>query len=117
MISISSVKDCFFYAMGDGSCLVKWGLGVMGLPGCMEVECLDVSSSMGFGILFGANYHAVTPRDRFAYQDWFHDAKTDILIKVIRQGLVMGNGGSLWLINQLHGWAVHHRLRLMLTQC
>ena len=48
----------FFLCHGDGSCLVKWGLGVMGLPGCVEVECLDVSSSMGFGILFGANYHA-----------------------------------------------------------
>ena len=125
VISIPHVKDSFVCAIGDGSCLMKWVLGVMGLPGCMEVECLEVNSSVAFAILFRADYHAVTPCDRFAYRNRFDNAKTDILIKTgldlippvewDRQGLVMGNEANLWVNHQLHRWAVHHRQELMLT--
>ena len=54
---------------------------------------------------FWSDYHAVTPCDWFTYLDWFDDAEADILIKTgldlilpvewDRQGLVMGDRGSL----------------------
>ena len=67
----------------------------------------------------------VTPCDRFTYQNQFDDGKMDILIKTgldlippvqwDRQGLMMGNGDSIWDNCHLHGWAVHNRQGLMLT--
>ena len=88
----------------------------MGLPGCREVECLEVNSSMGFAVLFRADYHAGTQGDRFTYRDQFDDAERDILIKTgfdlippvewDRQGFVMGNGsttscmGGLFIIDR-----------------
>ena len=54
---------------------------MIGLPGWMEAECFEVNSSTWFAILFGADYHAVTPCDWFTYRDWFDDAEVDILIK------------------------------------
>ena len=77
VISIPFIKDCFLGAMEDEPCLVKWGLGVMGLPGCMEVECLEANCLMRFAILLGADCHVLTPCDWFSYCE----TVADILVK------------------------------------
>ena len=53
VISIPSIEDYFLGAMGDELCLVKWGMSVLSLPGCMEVQCLEVNCFMGLAVLLG----------------------------------------------------------------
>ena len=125
VVSVPGIEDGLLGAMGNGPCLMEGGLGVVGLSGCMEVECLEVHCSVRFSILLQANYHSMTPCDRFANWDRFNYTKTDILVKPCldllspvkwdRQGLMMGHRGGLWVNHQLHGRTVHHGEGLVLA--
>ena len=125
VVSVPGVEDGLLGAMGDGPCLMEGGLGVVGLSGCVEVECLEVHCSVRFSILLRANYHSMTPCDWFANCDRFDYTKADILVKPgldllspvkwDRQGLMMGHRGGLWVNHQSHGWTVHHGEGLVLA--
>ena len=81
VVSVPGVKYGLLSAMGDGPCLMEGGLGVVGLSGCMEVECLEVHCSARFSILLRANYHSMTLCDRFANWDRFDYTKADNLVR------------------------------------
>ena len=48
-------------------------LRVVGFPGSVRVQGLEVDCATKHAILLGAHHHAVTPCDGFSDRDWFDD--------------------------------------------
>ena len=45
---------------------------MVGFPGGVEVQCLEVDGASRLAIFLGTYYHAVTPSDRLSNRDLFN---------------------------------------------
>ena len=73
MVAIPAVKHGLFRATWYGACLVERTLCVVGFPGGVEVQCLEVDCATWLAIFLGTYHHAVTPSDGLSDGDWFND--------------------------------------------
>ena len=81
MVSIPGIEYGLLFAMGHGSHLMEWRLGVMGLSGGMGVLWLEVDGPPWFSILFSTYNHAMTPSYWFADGDRFKYTQSHISVK------------------------------------
>ena len=73
VVAIPAVKHSLFLATWDRACLVERTLRVVGFPGGVQVQGLEVDCGTRRAILLGAHHHAVTPGDGLSDGDWFND--------------------------------------------
>ena len=54
---------------------------MMGLPGSMIIECLEVYNSPGFSIVFWSNHHPTAPFHWVIDPNWFQNTQAYITIQ------------------------------------
>ena len=90
---------------------------MLGLPGGVRVECLEIHCSPGFPVLLGADDHTMAPGNRSASWNLLDDAHFAVLIEagldvvtpVDRDvdGCVAGDGFGVWVNHQSEWRALH----------
>ena len=80
MVAIPSVKHRLLLVLWDRPGLVKRRLSVVGLPGRVGIEGLEINGSSGFSIFLRADDHPVAPCDRFTHRDGLYDSQSDISV-------------------------------------
>ena len=81
MVAVPGVADHCLHSLRHRSCLVKGSLGVLGLPGGVRVECLEIHRSPGFPVLLGADDHTMAPGNRSASWNLLDDARFAVSIE------------------------------------
>ena len=74
VVTVPCIKDRFYLPMWHRSCLMEWGLSVMGFSDGMSAEGLKVHCAVRFATLLGTDDHLVAPCDKLTKRDWFYDS-------------------------------------------
>ena len=78
MVAVPGIEDGLLGVHWNGSGLVKWGLGVMRLPGRVLVELLEVYGAPEGPVLLGADYHSVAPSVWGPQGNLLQDSQADV---------------------------------------
>ena len=126
MVAVPGVADSFLRSLRHRSCLVKGPRSVVGLPGGVRVECLEIHRSPRVPVLFCADDHTMAPGNRSANWNLRDDAHFAVLIEagldVVTpvdldiDGCVAGDGLGMWVNHQPEWRALHWIERLVVTR-
>ena len=75
VVAVPTVKDSLLGTTRYGTGLMKWALGVMGVPHGMEVEHLEIHCPPVFAIFLSVYHHAVAPGHWFTHWYWLKDTQ------------------------------------------
>ena len=81
VVAIPRVEHGLFGEAWNGSSLVEGGWAVVGFPGGVPVQWLEVDGPPERPVLLGAYHHAVAPSDGCAQGDFLQHAESDISVE------------------------------------
>ena len=115
MVAVPRIKHCFSCVAWNGSSLMEWRLGVVGFPGRVGIQGLEIDRASKGAVFLCTSDHPVTPGDGFAHGDWFQQAHVTIEaglhfllpMEWDWNGGVVGNRCGVGVDHEAQGGSVH----------